>query len=61
VLAHNHNTEVCVAAGKEIASRATAFQPGAMLASADPGGIEKTSLISLTSEERRARPHMARA
>jgi hypothetical protein len=23
------------------------------------GGIEKTSLISLTSEERRARPHMA--
>jgi hypothetical protein len=22
------------------------------------GGIEKTSLISLTSEERRARPHM---
>jgi hypothetical protein len=31
VLAHNHNTEVCVAAGKEIASRATAFQLGAML------------------------------
>jgi hypothetical protein len=24
------------------------------------GGIEKTSLISLTSEERRARPHMIR-
>ena len=25
------------------------------------GGIEKTSLISLTSEERRTRPHMRRA
>ena len=28
---------------------------------ADFGGIEKTSLISLTSEERRTRPHMGRA
>jgi hypothetical protein len=25
------------------------------------GGIENTSLISLTSEERRARPHMGRS
>ena len=25
------------------------------------GGIEKTSLISLTSEERRTRPHIGRA
>src|SRR6266446_2451881 len=36
------------------------FQLGAMFGVARCGGIEKTSLISLTSEERRARPHMAR-
>ena len=55
----HHNTEVCVAAGKEIASRATVFQPDAMLGVGRSGGIEKTSFISLTSEERRARLHMA--
>ena len=37
------------------------FQLGAMLGVRRCGGIENTSLISLTSEERRARPHMARA
>jgi hypothetical protein len=62
VLAHNHqNTEVCVAAGKEIASRATALQLGAMLGVGRCGGIENTSLVLLTSEERRTRPHMASA
>jgi hypothetical protein len=37
------------------------FQLGAMLGVGRSGGIENTSLISLTSEERRARPHMERA
>ena len=37
------------------------FQLGAMFDTGRSGGIEKTSLISLTSEERGARPHMARA
>src|SRR5271169_3037476 len=36
------------------------FQLGAMLGVSRSGGILKTSLISLTSEERRARPHMSR-
>src|ERR1700738_5172783 len=36
------------------------FQLGAMFGVGRSGGIEKTSLISLTSEERRARPHMRR-
>src|SRR6266481_753517 len=35
-----------------------AFQLAAMLGVGRSGGIEKTSLISLTSEESRARPHM---
>jgi hypothetical protein len=61
VLAHNQNTEVCVAAGKEIASRATAFQLGSMFGVGRCVGIEKTSLISLTSGRRRTRPHMRRA
>jgi hypothetical protein len=34
------------------------FQLGGKLGVGRFGGIEKTSLISLTSEERRARPHM---
>src|SRR5258708_35576763 len=34
------------------------FQLGAMFGVGRCGGIEKTSLISLTSEERRTRPHM---
>src|SRR5271168_4894569 len=36
-----------------------AFQLAGMFGVGRSGGIEKTSLISLTSEERRARPHMA--
>jgi hypothetical protein len=48
-----HNNEVCVAAGKEIISCTTAFKLGAMFGSADAFGIEKTSLISLTSGRRR--------
>jgi hypothetical protein len=35
-----------------------AFQVGAKFGLGRCGGIEKTSLISLTSEERRTRPHM---
>jgi hypothetical protein len=35
------------------------FQLGGKFGVGRSGGIEKTSLISLTSEERRARPHMA--
>src|SRR5712691_9225512 len=35
-----------------------AFQLAGMLGVGRSGGIEKTSLISLTSEERRARPHI---
>src|ERR1700680_2107188 len=35
------------------------FQLGAIFGVGRCGGIEKTSLISLTSEERRTRPHMA--
>src|ERR1700738_3561783 len=35
-----------------------AFQLAGTLGVGRSGGIEKTSLISLTSEERRARPHM---
>lgn len=34
------------------------FQLGARFGLGRSGGIEKTSLISLTSEDRRARPHM---
>src|SRR5712671_7341112 len=37
------------------------FQLGGKLGVGRFGGIEKTSLISLTSEDRRARPHMTRA
>jgi hypothetical protein len=37
------------------------FQLGAKFGVGRWGGIEKTSLISLTSEERRTRPHMAEA
>jgi len=37
------------------------FQLGAMFGVGRCGGIEKTSLISLTSEERRARPHIRQA
>jgi hypothetical protein len=37
------------------------FQLGAKFGAGRSGGIEKTSLISLTSEERRARPHMRRS
>ena len=36
------------------------FQLGAKFGVGRLGGIEKTSLISLTSEERRTRPHMGR-
>ena len=36
------------------------FQLGGKFGVGRSGGIEKTSLISLTSEERRTRPHMAR-
>src|ERR1700726_2745325 len=36
----------------------TVTQLGAMFGVGRCGGIEKTSLISLTSEERRTRPHM---
>jgi hypothetical protein len=36
-----------------------AFQLGAMLGVGRCAGIEKTSLISLTSDERRARPHLS--
>jgi hypothetical protein len=35
------------------------FQLGATFGVGRCGGIEKTSLISLTPEERRTRPHMA--
>src|SRR3984893_14682383 len=35
-----------------------AFQLAGILGVGRSGGLEKTSLISLTSEERRARPHM---
>jgi hypothetical protein len=35
-----------------------AFQVGAKFGVGRCGGIEKMSLISLTSEERRTRPHM---
>jgi len=34
------------------------FQLGAMFGVGRCGGVEKTSLISLTSEERWTRPHM---
>ena len=37
-----------------------AFQLGGKLGVGRCGGIEKTSLISLTSEERRTRPHIGR-
>ena len=37
-----------------------AFQLGAKFGVGRCGGIEKTRLISLTSEERRTRPHMGR-
>ena len=37
-----------------------AFQLGAKFGVGRCGGIEKTSLISLTSEERRTRPHISR-
>ena len=37
-----------------------AFQLGAKFGGGRCGGIEKTSLISLTSEERRTRPHIDR-
>jgi hypothetical protein len=37
-----------------------AFQFAGMFGVGRSGGIEKTSLISLTSEERRARPRMNR-
>jgi hypothetical protein len=38
-----------------------AFQLGAKFGVGRCGGMEKTRLISLTSEERRTRPHMERA
>jgi hypothetical protein len=34
------------------------FQLGAMFGVGRSGGMEKTSLLSLTSEERRTRPHI---
>src|SRR4029077_15162359 len=37
------------------------FQLGGKFGVGRCGGIEKTSVISLTSEERRARPHMLRS
>src|SRR5690348_13317482 len=47
---------LCRTTGKS--SVGAAFQLAGMLGVGRSGGIEKTSLISLTSEERRARPHM---
>ena len=48
--------ELCRTTGSELVG--ATFQLGGKLGVGRCGGIEKTSLISLTSEERRARPHM---
>jgi hypothetical protein len=53
--AHRQNTEVCIASGRRL------FQLGAMFGVGRCGGIEKTSLISPSSDERRRRPHMGQA